>query len=403
MNTDVRIGSAAADPLHPDSRDRPALGKAYFGGPDLPARRLRDVLEAHVAAVPGGGRIDWVTYYFRDRRLGMALLEAQDRGVSVQVTLEGRPRSARANDRVRALLEGVGGLGAGLRNIRMWPFPTPPGKLRHPHLHEKLYCFSHPENVALLGSFNPSGDEPEEDPTMVEEIRDQDRGHNLLVEVRDEKLVEGLRAHAQWLHGARFPGLLGVLASANRRLLSGTTEIHFLPRFGRHPLLARLDKLGSGARVRIAGSHVKGAGIVRALTRLARRTRHVSLLAEDTERRVPSRVERSLRDAGITFQRTWDRSGLPMHNKFVLAEEGERRWTAFGSFNWTTRSFWINREILVISTDPGLYEAFDRRWRTMWGPGESGQGSGGLVAPRPAVAARASHAPVSSTSPSGSP
>ena len=389
--------------LHPDFWDRPAFGEAHFGGPDLPARRLRDLLEAHVAAVPKGGRIDWVTYYFRDRRLGMALLEAQDRGVSVQVTLEGRPRTARANDRVRALLEGGGGLGAGVRNIRMWPFPTPPGKLRHPHLHEKLYCFSHPENVALLGSFNPSGDEPEEDPAMVEEIRDQDRGHNLLVEVRDQNLVEGLRAHAQWLHGARFPGLLGVLASPNRRLFSGATEIHFLPRFGRHPLLARLDELGPGARVRIAGSHVKGAGIVRALTRLAQHTRHVYLLAEHTERRVPSRVERCLRDAGIMFQRTGDHSGLPMHNKFVLAEEGERRWTAFGSFNWTTRSFWINREILVISSDPGLYDAFDRRWQTMWGPGESEERSGGLGAPPPAVLGPASPTLVAPTFPSESP
>ena len=41
----------------------------YFGGPDLPPRRLRDVLAERVAEVPTGGAIDWVTYYFRDWRL----------------------------------------------------------------------------------------------------------------------------------------------------------------------------------------------------------------------------------------------------------------------------------------------------------------------------------------------
>lgn len=339
--------------------------EVHFGGPDLAPRRLRDLLADQVHAVPRGGRIDWVTYYFRDRRLAEALLAAQARGVAIRLTLEGRPRTVHASDRVLSRLAGAGGLGEGLRTVRMWPVPTPPGKLRHPHLHEKLYCFSHPEPLALVGSFNPSGDEPEEDPAVIEEIRDQDRGHNLLVTFRDPRLVEGLRAHADWLHQTSTPGLLGVLASPNRRLKSGGTEIHFLPKLGRHPLLARLADLGSGARVRIAGSHVKGAGIVRALAGLVRRVGSVELVAEATERRVPSDVEERLRAAGIRFRRTADPAGLPMHNKFVLAEDGNRRWVAFGSFNWTTRSFWINREILAISSDENLFSAFDERWKAL--------------------------------------
>lgn len=353
-------------PLERGAESRPASWQVYFGGPDLPARRLRDLLQARVGAVPKGGRIDWVTYYFRDRRLAAALLEAQQRGVAVHVTLEGRPRTPHANDQVLALLRAPGGLGTRLRSVQMWPSPTPPGMLRRPRLHEKLYCFSHPEKVALLGSFNPSGDEPEEDPTVVEEIRDQDRGHNLLVEVRDPQLVEGLLAHAKWLHRARFPGLLGALAPANRHLRSGATDIYFLPRIGRHPLFSRLKKLDPAARVRIAGSHINGTGSVRALARLARRGSEVLFLAEQTERRVPARIERRLIDAGITFRRFEDPYGLPMHNKFVLVEDGERRWVAFGSFNWTTRSIWINREILAISSDPELFSAFDERWHTLW-------------------------------------
>ncbi len=341
------------------------VAEVHFGGPDLAPRRLRDLLEACVRAVPPGGRIDWVTYYFRDRRLAESLLEARRRGVVVRLTLEGRPRTEHACDRVVARLTGPGGLGEGLRTVRMWPVPTPPGKLRYPHLHEKLYCFSHPEPLSFVGSYNPSGDDPEEDPAVIDEIRDQDRGHNLLVAFRDPSLVEGLRAHADWLHHTPVPGLLGVIARANRRLRSGSTEIHFLPHIGRHPLLGRLDGLGSSARVRIAGSHVKGAGIVRALGGLARRVGSVDLVAEDTERRVPSRVEEQLRAAGIRFRRTADPAGLPMHNKFVLAEESGQRWVAFGSFNWTTRSFWINREILTISSDEDLFAAFDERWKAL--------------------------------------
>jgi hypothetical protein len=180
-----------------------------FGGPDLPPRALRDLLEERVHAVPAGGAIDWVTYYFRDRALAAALLEAQRRGVHVRVTLDGRPRTAHASDRVAAMLSGPGGLGEGLRTVRMLPLVTPPGKLRRPHLHEKLYCFSHPEPIALGGSFNPSGDDPEEDPGVIEEIRDQDRGHNLLVGFRAPLLVAGLLRHARWIHRTRFPGLVG--------------------------------------------------------------------------------------------------------------------------------------------------------------------------------------------------
>ncbi|MBW2144362.1 MAG: hypothetical protein JRG75_08200, partial [Deltaproteobacteria bacterium] len=79
-------------------------------------------------------------------------------------------------------------------------------------------------------------------------------------------------------------------------------------------------------------------------------------------RRVPIEVEQSLRQAGIPFRRITHPSRLPMHNKFVLAEKGRQRWVIFGSFNWTMRSYWLNHEIGVISTNVRLFEAFARRW-----------------------------------------
>ena len=64
----------------------------YFGGPDQPSGYLRDIFAKHIEAVPPGGSIDWVTYYFRDLRLAEALIQAYKRGVKVNLTLAGKPR-----------------------------------------------------------------------------------------------------------------------------------------------------------------------------------------------------------------------------------------------------------------------------------------------------------------------
>jgi hypothetical protein len=164
--------------------------EVYFGGPDCARGRLRDVLAQRVSQVPAGGAIDWVTYYFRDRRLAEDLLAARRRGVTVRVTLEGRPRTPHANDRVVRMLGGPDGLGEGFRLIGR-ATDSKYQALWRPRLHEKLYCFSHPEPAAFIGSFNPSGDDPEDSPAVIREIGDQDRGHNLLVELRDRRLVTG--------------------------------------------------------------------------------------------------------------------------------------------------------------------------------------------------------------------
>src|SRR6476661_10879349 len=120
--------------------------KVHFGGPDLPARTLRDLLQARIEAVPRGGSIDWMTYYFRDDALAAALVRAQGRGVRLRISVEGHPRRRRANDRViRLLRQEVEGL-----HVESRLFGAA-------HLHTKLFAFSHPDPHALVGSFNPSG------------------------------------------------------------------------------------------------------------------------------------------------------------------------------------------------------------------------------------------------------
>ncbi len=336
----------------------------YLGGPDQPHRRLSNLLAAHVAAVPTGGDIDWVTYYFRDRPLAQALLDAHRRGVRVRLTLEGTPRTRHANDRVLAMLRGPDGLGDALRVLSHHPVP---GLRWKPHLHEKLYCFSHPDPVALVGSFNPSGDDPEEEPAVIEEILDHDRGHNALVAMRDPKLVQGLIHHARQMHRGTHNGLERFRGEMNGPLESGNTSIHFWPRVHGNPISRLLRGFGSGARVRVASSHIKGPGVTRDFIGLNSRGASVDILAESTRRRVPPSIASRLVDAGIRLRRYKHPEGLPMHNKFVLVEAGDQHWTVFGSCNWTSRSRWLNHEIGVISSDPTLFQMFSQCWDTMNG------------------------------------
>jgi len=331
----------------------------HFGGPDAGPGRLRDILAERVAAVPAGGSIDWATYYFRDRRLAHALVDAHRRGVRVTLSLDAHPRTVHANHAVVDILAGADGLGEGLRLVRHAWLP------RRSHLHAKLFCFSHPQPAAFIGSFNPSGDQPELEPEVVAEIRDQDRGYNLLVELRQGPIVNGLVAHARRLHRSRHGFLERFSPAVNGRLRGDEVEIFFRPNLGPHPLLRQLRDVGNGAVVRIAASHLKGPTATRTLLGLAGRGARVTILAEDTRRRVPEPMEARLQDAGITICRLVHPAGLPMHDKFVLIEQAGQRRVVFGSFNWTERSFRLNHEIGAICTNRDVVQAFTARWQAL--------------------------------------
>ena len=306
--------------------------QVHFGGPDMPARALRDLLEARTDAVPANGTIDWMTYYFRDEALADALVRAHDRGVHVRVRLEGKPRHRGANDAVIAKLRGIGD---GLR-VETHLFGAS-------HLHTKLYCFGGERPRAFVGSFNPSGNDPE-DAAVIDDIGDQDRGHNLLVEMEEPALVKDLVKHAR--EGAR---------------LDGPTMFSF-PRGIANPLDRRIAALSGSAHLRIAASHLRDPGVVRQLARLAAKGARVEVTTHHTRRRTPDRLIARLRSGGVRSWRYHHPDDLPMHAKFMLAEDGQTRWSAFGSYNLTRTSRWLNQELLVFSDDPALWEQLDARW-----------------------------------------
>ena len=340
----------------------PGEFQVFWGGPDRPQRILRNLLEERIDAVPGGGEILWATYYFRDEGLAAALLRALGRGVRVRVALEGDPRTGDVNKRVATLLKGPDGLG---ENVRLLKHPLPDNRfLRRCRLHEKLYYFSHPVPCVLTGTFNPSGNQPE-DSTVIEKIGDQDRGHNVLVELRDPLLVKGLYEHADVLFSRRHGPWERFLSHNNRVISSGKTHILFFPRSQWQAFNALFDGFVAGDRLRMAASHLNDRRICRRLSALARQGIGIKIIAHDTKRRVPSWVEREMNKNGIVFNRYVHPEGLPMHNKFMLFNKGDSKTIVFGSMNLSVRSLYVNHEILVVDKTPVLFEAFSQRWDEM--------------------------------------
>ena len=324
------------------------LGRIEFGGPDLPPRRLRDLLEAQVDASPPGSRIDWATYYFRDRGLAQALVRAKRRGVTVNVVVEPRPRRSGANDAVIAILRD--GLGKGLRLY------APFGRGR---LHSKIYAFSHPD-IAWIGSFNPSGDEPE-DAEIIAELGDQDRGHNLLLGIERPKLTAALRAQVARL--GRPPALRMITAvRALFAVRDGDTSLYFYPRPHKSLAEPQVARLKAGETFRGAISHLKKGVMIRALKQSAANGARVEVLVHDTERRVPSEIVRELEAGGVAIRRVASAGNLPMHAKFLLLERASGNSAWLGSFNFNAKSRSRNAEVLLRTEDPAIVAALRTRF-----------------------------------------
>jgi len=258
------------------------------------------------------------------------------------------------NAEVLRLLSGKAGLAEGLRAVRH-VLPC--------HVHEKLYFFSHPVPVFYLGSYNPSRG-AHDSPELLGDIGDQDRGHNFLVEIADGPPVAFLRAHLHAMHHHRHGMFERFGSDLNAVYQSSDLAIWLFPRRSSDVVPEALRRAAVD-RIRIAASHFRDGSMARLLAKLAGRGARIEILAHDTLRRVPQRVERTLRSAGIAFTRYAHAEGLPMHNKFMLLEGKSKRSTLFGSFNLTRTSKWLNHEILLESHDPGLYSAFASRWEEM--------------------------------------
>lgn len=329
-----------------------AATEIYYGGPDQPPRALRDLLQARIEAAPPGSEITWATYYFRDQELAESLVAAQRRGVRVRVRIEGSPRRASANNRVVETLSE--GLGDGLRLHRSW-FPGA-------HLHAKIYAFSGPSPEVLIGSFNPSGDTVP-DPKLLADIGDQDRGQNLLVAFRDPKVSAALKRQAERLWKGKGTSRFG--RRENKPVKLDEARLYYFPRLRPDVVERRIARLGRGDSVQAAVSHMDQGPFSRQLALAAERGAEIELVVHDTKRRVPGAVVRELDKAGVNIRRYCDPQGLPMHAKFVVIDDGGHRSAWFGSLNYNITSRLLNQEILARSTNLGVIEDLEARFRVI--------------------------------------
>jgi len=322
---------------------------------------LRDLLYSHVSAVPSGGEIFWATYYFRDEALAEALVQAKKRGVTVRLTLEANTRSDHVNLPVLEMLQRPANLGSDCRALKH----SCPDNLQYkkPRLHIKLYYFSHPKPHVLVGTFNPSGNQPE-DREIIEEIGDQDQGHNYLVKITDSSLVLPLRDHLRLLHDSPHGPWERLLPRNNRVLTAGDSSIYLFPRLNRDVIRQKFLALPGGALLRMAISHLSDEKMVKTLLTLSKRGVQIEILTHDTERRVPDWVENQL-DKQLLFRRYRHPQGFPMHNKFILIDTHQSREVIFGSMNFSKHSLYANHELLVVSSSSFLYDTFETRWQQM--------------------------------------
>jgi len=342
-----------------------AVSSLHHSGKSSPPYLLRSLLINRVEATPPGGRIGFCTYYFCDELLVESLLRAHERGVELRVLVEDCPRTPEVNGpAIRQLSSNLGP--DQFRCLRACSLlPCMPGSFRaRANLHAKIYCFSHPYPHVLLGSYNPSCDVVES-PALVERIGDQDRGYNLLAELRQPEIVQGLNAHLEHLHRNGARRFFRFWPQSNRVIGSGDTQVFLYPR-RRTPLLQkRICQLGEGDQVSIAASHMKAKSIVKAIGQVSLAGARVEIVCHDSERRVPQKVIGWLNASGVRVERYSDTREAPMHYKFILIDSKAGREVWFGSFNLNKQSLYFNHEVLVRSACPNLVQAFERCWKEL--------------------------------------
>jgi HKD family nuclease len=232
-----------------------------------------------------------------------------------------------------------------------------------PKIHEKLYYFSSPKRVCYIGSFNPSG-RINDNPEIIKLIGDHDRGHNFLVRITDEGLLDKLYKHCGYMYNIKH-GIYEMFKRYRSKIENEQTQIYFFPWANKTVLLSFLDRAASGDKIMIAESHFSAKVILNKLINLARNGVEIKIISHDTNRRFPLNIERKLQQNGIENYRYIHSEEYPMHNKFIILEKRNESLAAFGSLNFTIRSLHENHEIFAITKDTSIIESFKNRWDTI--------------------------------------
>lgn len=342
-----------------------AISPIYFGGPDLTKNHLRDTLQQHIEAIPSGGKICWMCYYFNEPSLLDTLLAASQRGVHIDLIIDGNPRTPEINQlTIQKLTLQVPPL-INIIKVKKKPFWEYLGIHWHPHLHSKLYYFSHPFPHVLIGSYNPTAGLDYLSQEMLEKIGDHSISHNVLVNITDSVSVDTLHKYFSDMQQPWNRRLSRILSSHNQTHNSNQWQLDFLPRLASHPIDTLLKNQDPNATVKCAISHFKGPGILRSLKSAIKIGKNIEIILESNPRRVSKQHLAFLDCHKIKYYQQKISENCLMHNKFILYESEKENCVMFGSFNWSARSRYLNHEITACTNDKKIVAAFKNRWNQM--------------------------------------
>ena len=334
---------------------------AYFGGPDKAKHTLRDILLNHIQKVPTNGKIYWMCYYFNEPTLFDALIDASNRGVDIKLVIEGNPRSPEINNACFEILSKQ-------KNINIVTIISKPlwqylGIHWHSHMHCKMYYFSHPKPCTLIGSYNPTSDMKHINSYLIDEIRDHTTSHNVLVKTYDNKVISNLLKYFDKIYDGSSHHRFSKLNNINHTCPNW--DINFLPRYKSHPISNLLISNDKNANIKCAISHLKGPAIHGPLVKAIKSGKKVELILDSSKRRVNKHSLSNLQQNKIKYHLvTTDKHAL-MHNKFIIYQSEQEYCVLFGSFNWSSRSWWLNNEIIACCRDKTVIDAFEQRWTEM--------------------------------------
>ena len=340
-----------------------STSKIYFGGPDLERHLLRDVLVDSIRNTPKGGHINWMCYYLNEPKIIQTLLDAANRGVKIVVFIDANPRVPEINlPGITQLREHSSIKVIAARKKPVWEYF---GLNWHPHFHTKLYYFSHPNPHTLIGSYNPTAGFEQLSHNLLDQIGDHSISHNALIDIAERDIVTDLNNYAGNIQKYWYRKFARVLPSHNKCHSNGEWEINFLPRIKSHPIKTLLNKKDENAILRCAISHLKGPGILGALTNALKLGKRIEILLEPSERRVSKSYLSFLEHNQIPCYRPELPKNCLMHNKFILYKTDKEQRIIFGSFNWSARSRYLNHEIIASTVNNNIFSAFQERWQQM--------------------------------------
>jgi phosphatidylserine/phosphatidylglycerophosphate/cardiolipin synthase-like enzyme len=320
---------------------------ATFGDPTAPSNDILDRLMENIAHTPRGATIQIVGYSFSLTRVSTALLKAYDRGVNVQVVMDGHSSQWAPAARMVPVL----GSDPGKPSF----FVLTHGSARGTGgvTHEKAWTFSRVGQtpyVVMIGSTNLTG-------------------YGTGVQFSDNYSYTG-RKDVYDAYASMF-ALQKLDQPVTNPFATKTFDhgsAYFFPMPGAtvatDPVVSRINALPSDSSTNIVVSQyawwdTRGTWIARALAAKKRAGATVTVLAGES---VSAPVRDTLRAAGIPISSGVYADGKRIHTKLMLADyqdaSGRHRSIWTGSDNWANQSFRNDDTVLQVIDDRVAYDAY---------------------------------------------